>query len=122
MSERKGWYGVDFDSTLATYESGDYEKYGPYHLGKPIRKMVDRIIKHLIDGDEVRIFTARISPDHDFPKDIPLVIRKIEEWCEEHLGKPLMVTNIKDHDMILLYDDRCRQVEANTGRIVGETE
>jgi hypothetical protein len=26
---------------------------------------------------------------------------------------------MKDFGMILLYDDRCRQVETNTGRIIG---
>lgn len=115
MEKRKGYYAVDFDGTLAHYERGDYEKYGPYHLGKPIRKMVDRILKHLVDGDEVRIFTARLSPDLEYNKDIPKVIRVIEEWCEEHLGRPLRVTNIKDHDMIALYDDRAIQIIPNTG-------
>jgi len=50
------------------------------------------------------------------------VITPIQDWCEEHLGKRLPVTNVKDFGMIQCYDDRAVQVEMNTGRIVGDPD
>jgi hypothetical protein len=120
MSDDYGWYGVDLDGTLAKYQRGDYDKYGPYHIGKPIRKMVDRIIKHLVDGDDVRIFTARVS-EGDPNRDLEKVRQTIQEWCHEHLGRVLPITNVKDYHMIAVYDDRAIQIESNTGeRVDGE--
>ena len=46
----------------------------------------------------------------------------IEQWCLTHLGQKLEVTNIKDFGMITLYDDRCVQVVANTGELVGSNK
>jgi putative heme iron utilization protein len=44
--------------------------------------------------------------------------RAIAEWAEKHVGTALDVTCIKDLRMIELWDDRCIQVEPNTGRTV----
>jgi hypothetical protein len=33
----------------------------------------------------------------------------------------LPITNCKDFAMVELYDDRCVQVEANTGRLIGQS-
>jgi len=40
---------------------------------------------------------------------------RIEEWCRQHIGQVLEVTNVKDFGMIELWDDRAIQVESNTG-------
>jgi len=106
----KPWIGVDLDGTLAQYSH--YQ--GPNHIGAPIRKMVVRVLDHLNAGQEVRIFTARAAG-----RD-PAVIKLIEDWCQEHLGRVIPITNEKDYGMILLYDDRALQVVPNTGEIVGE--
>lgn len=105
------WVGCDLDGTLAQYERGDYSKYGKYHIGQPIPKMVDRIIAHLQHGDKVKILTARAA-DED-----PKMLFVIQEWCEKHLGQPLPVTYKKTPDMAFLYDDRAYRVESNTGNI-----
>ena len=99
-----GWIGVDLDGTLAEY--GGW--IGPDHIGKPIPLMLSRVKKWLSEGREVRIFTARAS--------IPSQVEPIANWCIEHLGVALPVTNVKDFGMIELWDDRAIQVEANTGR------
>jgi hypothetical protein len=44
----------------------------------------------------------------------------INEWCTKVFGHKLPVTCTKDYGMIALFDDRCVQVEANTGRLIGE--
>jgi hypothetical protein len=105
---------VDLDKTLAYAEKGATAKYGydPYHIGKPIREMVDTVIKWLQDGDEVIIFTAR---DVDSPK----IKSMIQEWSEQHIGKILEVTNKKLPDVDYFYDDKAVTVEINTGRILG---
>ena len=64
----------------------------------------------LADGVRVKIFTARASD----PEQMPL----IQNWLKANGLPPLEITNIKDYNMIRLYDDRSIQVEQNTGRII----
>lgn len=104
-----GWIGVDLDGTLAEY--GAWK--GPDHIGAPVPAMVERVKKWLSEGREVRIFTARVSPDNTgevASRDV------IAAWCWHHLGCALPVTATKDYGMIELWDDRCVQVIPNTGK------
>lgn len=103
-----GWIGVDLDGTLAHY---DYWR-GHTHIGEPIPAMVNRVLGWLAEGIEVRIFTARLS-DPSYGQ--PYITHIVTEWCLEHLGVVLQVTNIKTFDMIELWDDDCVQLEPNTG-------
>lgn len=122
-----GWIGVDLDGTLAHY--GGYK--GPDHIGEPVPAMLARVKKWLADGVEVKIFTARVDggtaainlgnrAGADF-EDVEAVKKTIREWCVRHVGVALEVTNRKDYGMIELWDDRCVQVEMNTGRILSKT-
>lgn len=106
-----GWIGVDLDGTIAHYDGWK----GVEHIGAPIKPMVDRVKAWLKDGVSVKIFTARASHDPDGS-----ITRHIETWCQEHLGQILPVTNAKDFAMVELWDDRCVQVEINTGKRIGE--
>jgi len=115
-----GWIGVDLDGTLAKYE----EWKGEDCIGEPVPLMVERVQQWLALGKEVRIFTARMCA-HGSPlivdgETIILDMKTpIEEWCLEHIGRKLPVTNAKDFGMIELWDDRCVQVIPNTGVAVG---
>ncbi len=102
-----GWIGVDFDGTLAQYESG-WAKKGL--MGLPIPLMLARVKKWLAEGREVKILTARACH--------PEMVKDVEDWCEHYLGVILPVTNAKDFGMIELWDDRAIQVEFNTGRTI----
>lgn len=109
------WIGCDFDGTISKDTpggwSGDLTETGP-----PIEPMVNRIKKLLAQGKTVKIFTARVGgPEPQAP-----IIKAIQDWCEKHIGRRLQVTNKKDFEMTYLYDDRCVQVERNTGKIIGE--
>lgn len=110
-NKKHGWIGVDFDGTLATYEKWE----GPDVLGDPIPLMLERVKKWIAQGYQVRILTARA-----YGRDAFISIRAIEDWTEKHVGKKLIVTCIKDGDMIELWDDRAIQVIANTGVSVAE--
>lgn len=101
-----GWIGVDLDGTLAYYDGWR----GPEHIGKPVPAMAKRVRAWIAEGRDVRIFTARASELEQ--------VRFIHAWCEKHFGVRLPVTNIKDFGMAELWDDRCVQVQPNTGRIV----
>lgn len=103
-----GWVGVDLDGTLAEY--GGWKGAG--HIGKPIELMLARVKLMLHDGIEVRIFTARCS-DGD-----PMTVREIQEWCLEHIGVALKVTNVKDYSCVAIFDDRAIAVEKNTGKVL----
>jgi hypothetical protein len=108
-----GWYGVDFDGTLAVYE--DWGKHG-LTPGPPIPAMLARVKGWLAEGIPVRIFTARVS--HIGQDDIPRLQQQevVRAWLREHLGQELPITACKDFQMVALWDDRAIQVEQNTGR------
>lgn len=103
-----GWIAVDLDGTLAKYT----EFLGPTVIGEPIPLMVERVKKWLTLSQEVRIFTARVA-DQSTRSAVTVAI---QNWCILHIGQILPITCKKDHQMIELWDDRCIQVEPNTGR------
>jgi len=108
-----GWIGVDLDGTLAHYEGFK----GAAIIGAPIAPMVDRVKRWLAAGKTVKIFTARMH-GHGMPLiggGVEDVLTPIENWCREHIGQVLPITNVKDFGMIELWDDRVVQVESNTG-------
>lgn len=114
-----GWIGVDLDGTLAHYEDWN----GPEHIGEPIALMVGRVKDWLEAGHEVRIFTARVSHDGTDQRieDATVARLAIIAWCNTHIGVQLPITNVKDYAMIELWDDRCVQVEENTGIPIGKS-
>ena len=102
-----GWIGVDLDGTLAHYTGWK----GMEHIGDPVPPMVERVRKWIAEGVTVKIFTARAC--------VPEQIHFVHEWLEKHGLPHLEVTNVKDFAMVELWDDKCIQVEPNTGRVVG---
>lgn len=108
-----GWIAVDLDGTLAYYD----EWRGPTHIGAPVPAMVARVKRWLREGKDVRIFTARVCTNRPL-EEVLAATRAIESWCLWHIGRKLRVTCTKDYGMVALYDDRCVQVEKNTGRLV----
>ena len=107
-----GYIAVDLDGTLAEYD----EWRGPEHIGKPIPKMVSRVMHWLAQGKTVKIFTARVSMGQDVDGS---VTKTIQDWLELECSLPrLEVTNIKDYDMIECWDDRSVQMIPNTGEAV----
>jgi hypothetical protein len=104
------WHGVDLDGTLAEY--GEWR--GIDNIGAPVPAMVHRVQEWLREGEEVRIFTARVSPTAE-DREQTAVRQYIEAWCLEHIGQVLPITHEKDYGMIDLWDDRAVQVEPNTG-------
>lgn len=132
----KGWIGVDFDGTLATYDRWR----GPEHTGQPILPMVHRVRRWIGLGSEVRIFTARVWPIAYMGAEpvtnvevLPFggpssrlteatqAAHAVRIWCLEQFGVILPITCVKDMGMIELWDDRAVQVIANTGEPVGHS-
>lgn len=105
----RGWIGVDLDGTLAHYEGWK----GIEHIGEPIPAMMDRVKRWLTEGRKVKIFTARVEDKQ--------ALSPIWAWLKKHGIGELEVTNVKDFAMIELWDDRCVQVELNTGKPVGKS-
>lgn len=105
----KGWIGVDLDGTLAQYDGWR----GIEHIGAPVPAMLARVKAWLAAGRNVKIFTARIFGR---PAEQEIVVRVIGDWLVRHGLPTLDVTCIKDMAMVELWDDRCVQVEANTGK------
>ena len=97
------WIGVDLDGTLAEY----YGWVSIEYIGKPIPAMVNRVKRWLNDGKNVKVFTARVH----LPESIPY----IEKWLKDVGLGGLEITNVKDFQMIELWDDRAVRVSVNTG-------
>lgn len=116
----RGWIGVDLDGTLAVYNG-----WNNGAIGEPIPAMVERVKAWLADGQEVRIFTARVAAsglvnEQGVADDIGytgIQRQLISDWCELHVGARLKVTATKDMGMIELWDDRAVAVECNTGKL-----
>jgi hypothetical protein len=110
-----GYIAVDLDRTLA-HEDGFTDLLT---IGTPIPEMVAKVKRAMEEGYEIRIFTARVShPDSQLTQQITVAI---QDWCYQNLGVRFMVTNCKDFNMLEIWDDRCVQVEPNTGEFVGES-
>ncbi|MBP9598660.1 MAG: hypothetical protein KBE30_05920 [Desulfobacter sp.] len=100
------WIGVDLDGTLAFYDKHSSVET----VGDPVPAMMT-LLKDMIDkGTRVKIFTARASD----PEQLPI----IRKWLKIQGLPDLEITNVKDYSMVILYDDRCIQVETNTGRLI----
>lgn len=125
-----GWIGVDLDGCLAEYHGW----VNSFTIGKPVPLMIARVKRWIADGEDVRVFTARVDGGEAAHadgvdeatvqryRDVEAIRTMIQDWCEEHIGVRLPVTNRKDYGMKTLYDDRCVQVEPNTGRLIGVEE
>jgi hypothetical protein len=108
-------HAVDLDSTLARYT----EFISPSHIGAPVPAMVRRVKQWLKNGEEVVIFTARVSSQHS-ESEREEAQKAIEQWTLKYIGQKLPVTAEKTPDIVDYYDDRAKQVEKNTGRVIGE--
>jgi hypothetical protein len=108
---RSPWIGVDLDGTLASDTGGDlWDTEGNPKIGRPVDEMVNRIKAWIAGGVTVKIFTARASS--------PAQVRAIRVWLARGGLPDLEVTNVKDLNMVELWDDRCVQVIPNSGRPV----
>lgn len=107
------WIGVDLDGTLAVDADGG--PFDPCEIGPPVPKMVARIQKWKAEGIKVKLVTARAAWGDE-------VHDAIADWCLEHLGFELPITDRKDAEMICLWDDRAIAVERNTGEFLGWPE
>lgn len=102
------WIGIDLDGTLAYLDrNSSYKK-----VGEPIPAMMVLVRKMINSGIRIKIFTARAED----PEQIPV----IKKWLKANNLPELEITNKKDFNMQRLYDDRCIQVEKNTGRLIIE--
>lgn len=112
-SKETPWIGVDFDRTLAYYESWD--KQGRT-LGEPITETLIFVKALLSQGKRVKIFTARVAstaPDRE--ENLAL----IRAWLVKYLGQELEITAEKDYACEAIYDDIANpyRVVANKGII-----
>lgn len=118
--ETEGWIGVDLDGTLAQYD----HYRGSDHIGAPVVPMLKKVLWHLEQGHELKIFTARVSPaaitanaktDEEAEDQLRKVVTAIVDWCIQFIGRPIAITHSKDYRMMYCYDDRCVQMVTNQG-------
>jgi hypothetical protein len=105
----------DFDGTLAYFDIWK----GHHHTGEPVQPMVQRLKQDLLEGHQVEIFTARITPGGGYDNGKDRAVKNIGDWCSVNVGCRLPVTNIKG-DAEVIYDDRAVRIVRNTGLTEGE--
>lgn len=110
FDDRKKWIGVDFDGTLAEYQSFRNIK----NPGPPVKEMVNRVKEWIGQGTNVKIFTARVC-SLQTKDEIEEQRKIIEEWCVLHIGQKLEITSEKDFNMVELWDNRAIGVIENRG-------
>lgn len=123
MDKQKQCIAVDFDGTLAIYETGDIDKFGNDHLGKPIPEMVKKVKQFLAAGIPVVIFTARVNPSEAGAEDAAKATEAyllIADWCKKVFGKVLPITHEKSRHFSQMIDDKGVGVVQNTGVYVTE--
>ena len=102
---------MDLDGTLASYEGWR----GIDHIGDPIPKMVDILMKHIEIGDNVTIFTSRVAGnDREESNDSR---HNISKWLRKNNLPQLEITATKEKKFRLFYDDRGCSVLKNMGLI-----
>ena len=106
----QGWIGVDLDGTLARFDREAWFRSGFKYIGDPIPSMLSMVKSALDQGRTVKIFTARAVHGQQ-------AINVIHEWLFRQGLPKLEVTNVKDEEMIELYDDRAVGVIFNTGKL-----
>lgn len=106
----------DLDNTLAKWTKAEENINGPFWVGDPILLMIEKAKEHLDKGDEVIIFTARLSQYiFGFTEDYISydsfnyykLKRTIADWTEKYIGVRLDSTCIKLRDIDKFYDDKC---------------
>lgn len=143
----KGWYGFDFDGTLVRYtkwvsathigeniepavrllkahiEAGFECRIFTARVYAPPMPKLEEITTGFqlsaIPNEKVDTIQAEIDDYHRRMEDASKAKEAIQNWCMTTLGRILPITCVKDYGMVRLYDDRCVQIEENTGRIVG---
>lgn len=101
--------GVNLDGTLA--EVDDAKPFDGT-IGKPVYRMVEWVNYQLAIGNQVEIFTARVSED-------PTCVTQIQDWLEQVAQLPrLPVGCIKKKAFSLFVDDKALQVLKNEGIVV----
>ncbi|MBU1195129.1 MAG: hypothetical protein KKE62_04695 [Proteobacteria bacterium] len=108
LQRSKPWVGVDLDGTLAYWDSSSSIE----QIGEAVPAMLALVKKMIHNNMRVKIFTARAND----PEQLGL----IREWLKANGLPELEITNVKDYYMQRLYDDRCIQVERNTGRLIAD--
>lgn len=97
------YIGIDFDGTLAQ----ETDPYREGEVGAPIWAMVKRVKQWIRDGKTVKIITARGDSAED---------KAAIAYFLNKMGlPPLEITNIKQHGLTELWDDRAVAVGRNTG-------
>lgn len=99
---------LDLDGTLAFYDKWR----GIDHIGEPIPEMMKKVRKWIEDGDDIEIFTARVSGDAN---EATLATWHIDQWLRKHDLPPFTISCIKKKKYDLFMDDRAISVVKNRG-------
>jgi hypothetical protein len=101
---KDGYIAFDFSGTLAKHKDQTTDKFQP---GEPVPDMI-KIAKAFLDkGYKVKILTVHGGKPDD--------VKTIQAWSQKNIGQKLEVTNVKQHGLIQLWDDRAIRVERNKG-------
>ena len=102
----------DLDGVLAF----DLPRSDEFEIGPPVPEMVQRVKDWVTNGEEVWIFTARLSGTSDPER----MTDAIHTWLEANELPRLPVTNRKSGRIAQYWDDRAVAIVPNTGHNTNE--
>jgi len=105
---------VDLDGVLAV----DLPRSDEFEIGPPVPEMLQLVKDWVTNGEEVWIFTARLSGT----SDVERMTSCIQDWCETNGLPRLPVTNRKSGRIRMYVDDRAVAVVPNTGHLLNEPQ
>ena len=96
-----GWIAVEFEGTLFRIDRG--------FNGRPVPRMIERIVRWRNEGKDIRIITSRV--DH----------WDIDNWCRDNLGFELPIVSCFDDQIDQIWHSKSIQFIPNIGiRIDGQ--
>ena len=119
LTEDDYYFLVDLNGTLAHHEKGApvFTAAGEPLIGKPIKRMVDRVRRLMDQGTSVRILCAAVSEDTPRAEKLRSAVK---DWTKKHLGRALPVTATVTPRCIGIWNDKARGVVRNTGKFTDE--
>lgn len=108
-------WAIDADGSLFEY---DFDNPDHVNVGKPIEESVKRVKDALARGEQVWVFTARISPSDDSFEQCVQASQSfvtVAKAVKEAIGQDLPITNIKNRRWKEMLDDRGVELIPNLG-------
>jgi hypothetical protein len=92
-------------------------KFNPKIIGEPIPSMLNLVKENIKNGNDIKIFTARVSTYGSIKRIYDSIIARyyINIWVKKNVGYKLDIVCAKDFKTRKIYDDIAISIKTNEG-------